>query len=135
MNVGLQLSTPPADEEGDAFNGACQGRVVFDHLTSRWGVLIIAALQSAPLRFSGLHARIGGISEKMLSQTLRTLVRDGLVERTVTPAAPPQVSYALTPLGDSAAGPLLEVLDWIHAHTTDVVAAQHRHDHHDYAMR
>src|SRR6476620_3942559 len=70
-----------------------------DHVTSRWATLILASLVAGPHRFSELNAKIGGISEKMLSQNLRTLVRDGLVKRTVTPTVPPQVSYGHTPLG------------------------------------
>ncbi|MFI6505915.1 winged helix-turn-helix transcriptional regulator [Nonomuraea typhae] len=112
----------------DAFNSDCPGRTVFTHVTSRWGMLILAALRAGPLRFYLLRDRIGGISEKMLSQNLRELVRDGLVHREVEPSVPPKVSYSLTPLGEGLAASLQSLLSWIGAHTTDVIAAQRRHD-------
>ncbi|MFI9408948.1 winged helix-turn-helix transcriptional regulator [Nocardia gamkensis] len=112
----------------DAFNSDCPARQVLDHITGRWGMLILAALGGGPLRFSELHGLIGGISEKMLSQTLRTLVRDGLVARTVEPTTPPRVSYELTALGQGLTESLQQFLDWIRQHTVEVVAAQRRHD-------
>lgn len=128
MSVGSQAPTRAGADSGDAFNSDCPAREVLDHITSRWGVLILAALGSGPLRFSGLAVMIGGISEKMLSQTLRTLVRDGLVGRTVEPTTPPRVSYELTPLGQGLAQSLGQLLDWIRAHAAEVVDAQERHD-------
>ena len=113
---------------GDVFNSDCPGRTVFTHVTSRWGMLILAALRDGPLRFYLLRDRIGGISEKMLSQNLRELVRDGLVDREVEPSVPPKVSYSLTPLGEGLAGSLQTLLTWIGTHTPDVIAAQRRHD-------
>jgi DNA-binding HxlR family transcriptional regulator len=103
-------------------------RQVLDHITSRWGVLVLAALTRGPLRFSELSRIIDGISEKMLSQTLRTLTRDGLLARSVEPATPPRVSYALTALGQELTESLGPFLDWLYRHTADVVAAQRRHD-------
>ncbi|HEX3731573.1 MAG TPA: helix-turn-helix domain-containing protein [Mycobacteriales bacterium] len=103
-------------------------RTVLGHVAGRWGVLVLAALDGGPLRFFELHARIGGISDKMLSQTLRTLVRDGLVLRTVEPASPPKVSYALTLIGEDLNAPLLRLLDRIRERTADVLAAQQLHD-------
>ncbi|EFG64304.1 winged helix-turn-helix transcriptional regulator [Streptomyces sp. SPB074] len=114
--------------DGDAFCGDCPGRTVLDHVTSRWGVLILASLRAGPLRFHELRDRIGGISEKMLSQNLRVLVRDGLVDRDVEPTVPPKVSYTLTPLGAELAVPLQSLVDWIATRTPDIVAAQRCHD-------
>ncbi|NUO96835.1 MAG: helix-turn-helix transcriptional regulator [Nonomuraea sp.] len=114
--------------DGDAFHADCQGRDILDHLTSRWAVLILSALHEGEHRFSELHRRIEGISEKMLSQTLRTLLRDGLLERTVAPATPPQVSYALTPLGAALTQPLLGLLNGIRENAGALFAAQHQHD-------
>ncbi|WP_280423899.1 winged helix-turn-helix transcriptional regulator [Nocardia carnea] len=128
MSVGSQSPALVGAELSDAFNSDCPAREVLDHITSRWGVLILAALGAGPRRFSELSAMIGGISEKMLSQTLRTLVRDGLVARTVEPTTPPRVSYELTSLGQGLAGSLGQFLDWVRAHTAEVVAAQERHD-------
>jgi DNA-binding HxlR family transcriptional regulator len=112
----------------DTFNSECPAREVLDHITSRWGMLILTALGGGPQRFSELHATIGGISEKMLSQTLRTLVRDGLISRTVEPTTPPRVSYELTELGQGLTESLHQFLEWIRQHTVEVVTAQRRHD-------
>jgi DNA-binding HxlR family transcriptional regulator len=128
VEVGVQVDKFAESVESDAFNGDCPGRAVFDHVTSRWGVLIIAALRTGPLRFSQMHAKIGGMSEKMLSQTLRTLVRDGLIDRAVEPSTPPKVSYSLTSLGAGLSSPLQQLLDWVSQHTNDVTDAQRRHD-------
>ncbi len=128
MRVGLQAGSADWQGMSDAFNSECPARQVLEHITSRWGTLILAALGDGPRRFSELHAMIGGISEKMLSQTLRTFVRDGLVERTVEPATPPRVSYELTALGQGLTESLEQFLGWIRQHTVEVVAAQHRHD-------
>ncbi len=116
------------DSMSDVFDSDCPGRTVFTHVTSRWGMLILAALRDGPLRFYLLRDRIGGISEKMLSQNLRELVRDGLVDREVEPSVPPKVSYSLTPLGEGLAASLQALLAWIGAHTPDVISAQRRHD-------
>ncbi|MEV0107254.1 helix-turn-helix domain-containing protein [Nocardia sp. NPDC050799] len=128
MAVGFQARKTARPAKSDAFNSDCPAREVLDHITSRWGVLILTALGRGPLRFSELHTTIGGISEKMLSQTLRTLVRDGLVSRIVEPVRPPRVSYELTDLGRGLTVPMQQFLDWIRLHTIEVVAAQRRHD-------
>jgi DNA-binding HxlR family transcriptional regulator len=128
MKVGSQAGPDAWQGMSDAFNSECPAREVLEHITGRWGMLILAPLGEGPRRFSELHATIGGISEKMLSQTLRTLVRDGLVARTVEPTAPPRVSYELTPLGRGLTKSLEPFLGWIRQHTIDVVAAQRRHD-------
>ncbi|WP_432971200.1 winged helix-turn-helix transcriptional regulator [Dactylosporangium sp. CA-233914] len=110
----------------DAFHRDCPARVVLDHVASRWAVLVLTALRDGPLRFYELRTRIEGISEKMLSQTLRTLVGDGFVARTVVPATPPQVSYDLTPLGAGITESLRALFDWIRDHAEDILAAQER---------
>src|SRR4051794_41199760 len=99
MEVGSQAGPDAWQGMGDAFNSECPAREVLEHITSRWGMLILAALGEGPRRFSELHVTIGGISEKKLSQTLRTLVRGWLVPPTVEPTPPPPVSYELTPPG------------------------------------
>ncbi|WP_433196615.1 winged helix-turn-helix transcriptional regulator [Nocardia sp. CA-107356] len=128
MVVRSQVQPPAWQGISDAFNSECPAREVLDHITSRWGMLILTALGGGPLRFSELHGIIGGISEKMLSQTLRTLVRDGLIARTVEPSTPPRVSYELTALGQGLTESLHLFLDWIRRHTPEVMAAQHSHD-------
>lgn len=81
----------------------CPSRRVLNHVTSRWGVLVLIALQEGTYRFSALRRRIGGVSERMLAQTLRILEEDGFITRTVYPVVPPHVEYALTPLGRQVA--------------------------------
>jgi DNA-binding HxlR family transcriptional regulator len=96
----------------------CPSRAVMEHLASKWGVLVqIVLLRSGTLRFSELRRAIGGVSEKMLSQTLQTLERDGVIHRLVHPVIPPHVDYSLTGLGirtATAMGALFELLenDW-----------------------
>lgn len=108
----------------DAFHVNCPARVVLDHVTSRWAVLILTAVRDGPLRFSQLHTKIEGISEKMLAQTLRTLAQDGLIRRTVHPSTPPMVSYAPTQLGDGITLLLHGLMSWIGEHAAEMQAAQ-----------
>jgi DNA-binding HxlR family transcriptional regulator len=102
--------------------------MVLDHIGSRWGVLVLTALRDGPLRFYLLRTKIEGISEKMLSQTLRTLSRDGLVYREVEPSIPPKVSYGLTPLGSGLADHMRQLFDWLRANAEHVVDHQHHYD-------
>jgi len=128
MVEGDQLTDWAARNSGDVFHTDCPARQVLDHVTSRWGVWVLMALRERQLRFYELRERIEGISEKMLSQTLRALVRDGLVARTVTPSSPPRVSYALTPLGQGTSEPLASMFAWIRDHAADIVAGQAEFD-------
>ncbi len=86
---------------------------MLDHVTSKWAVLVLVALRPGALRFSALRRRIGGVSEKMLAQTLRTLEGDGFVARAVAPTTPPQVSYSLTALGVELTEPLFGLLEFL----------------------
>ncbi|MET0928675.1 MAG: helix-turn-helix domain-containing protein [Aeromicrobium sp.] len=87
----------------DVLAGGCPSRAVLEHVTSRWGALTLAALTTEPARFGELRRCIDGISEKMLSQTLKSLEADGLVARRVQSSLPPHVDYALTPAGEKVA--------------------------------
>jgi DNA-binding HxlR family transcriptional regulator len=99
---------------GDLMAAACPSREVLRHLTSRWGVLVLIALQTEKtLRFGALRRRIGGVSERMLAHTLQDLEGDGLVAREVFDVVPPHVEYSLTPLGREAAERMLALADWI----------------------
>ena len=114
---------------GDCFNPNCVSRTILTHVTGRWGSLVIAALRiCGVLRFSQLRGRIGGISEKMLAQTLRDLERDGLILRTSRPVVPPYVDYRLTAMGIGVAEHVEGLVRWIEAHVRDVVFAQREHD-------
>jgi DNA-binding HxlR family transcriptional regulator len=114
---------------GNCFEATCPTRKILGHITGRWGSLIIAALrQREKTRFSELRAQIDGISEKMLSQTLRDLERDGLISRHSFPVVPPHVEYALTPMGRGVAEHIDQLVDWINANAGEMVAAQRSHD-------
>jgi DNA-binding HxlR family transcriptional regulator len=111
-----------------AFMTDCPGREIFGHVTSRWGLLLLLALIEGRLRFHALRDRVEGISEKMLSQSLKMLARDGLVERFVEETIPPRVSYELTQMGKEVAAPLNEVLRWIGRRVPDIQVAQAAYD-------
>jgi DNA-binding HxlR family transcriptional regulator len=93
----------PDDHQPDVMNDLCPSRQVLNHVTSRWGVLVLIALQDGTHRFSALRRRIGGVSERMLTQALRLLEQDGFITRHVHPVVPPHVEYSLTPLGAEVA--------------------------------
>ena len=113
MDVSFAVSrTRPGVTDG-IYPANCPTRTVLDHVTSKWGVLVIVALAQESLRWSELRRTIEGISEKMLASTLRTLEQDGFVLRDAQPVIPPRVDYSLTPLGHELADRLLPLMDWI----------------------
>jgi len=95
--------------------------VVLDHVTSKWGVLVLVALAGETLRWGELRRRAQGISEKMLAQTLRTLERDGLVHRDAHPVIPPRVDYSLTERGRELAALLLPLVEWTVVHAEEIM--------------
>ncbi|MFI6807587.1 winged helix-turn-helix transcriptional regulator [Streptomyces luteogriseus] len=111
----------------------CPYRLVLEHVTSRWGVLVLIELLDRPYRFSELRRAISvhgnrGVSEKMLTQTLQTLERDGLVHRDAKPVIPPRVDYSLTGLGREAAGQVKALAAWTHQRMDDVEQARRAYD-------
>lgn len=98
---------------GNVFASGCPSREVMKHVTSSWGLLILIALQDGTLRFGELRRRAGGVSERMLSQTLRWLEGDGLVLRRSYPVVPPHTDYTLTPLGREVAVKVADLARWI----------------------
>lgn len=124
--------TVPRDEHGqllfDVFDRECPSRHVLEHVTARWGLLALAALHHGDARFSALRRRVDGISEKMLSQTLQTLERDGFVHREAQPTIPPRVDYSLTPLGREIAGRLVHFIEQLEARMPAVTIAQDQYD-------
>lgn len=98
---------------GDVFQLGCPSRDIMRHVTSRWGVLVLIALQGGTLRFSELRRKVSGVSERMLAQTLQWFEADGLVNRRAFPVVPPHVEYTLTPLGEEAAEKVAGLADWI----------------------
>lgn len=111
---------------GDVMAAACPSRGVLRHLTSRWGVLVLIALQSGTHRFSDLRRRIGGVSERMLAQTLQFLEADGIIERRDYRVVPPRVEYSLTPLGVEAAEKVVALADWIEINLPRIVNTANR---------
>ncbi|MTH61600.1 transcriptional regulator [Paracoccus litorisediminis] len=111
MEIAVTLSEK--FRRGDLMSAACPSREVLKHMTSRWGVLVLIALEGDSYRFSQLRRAIGGVSERMLAQTLQWLEADGLVLRTAYDVVPPHVEYRLTPLGVEAAERVRLLADWI----------------------
>ncbi len=114
--------------EWDPYNRNCPTRQMLDRIGDRWTVLVIGALSDGPLRYSELSSRVDGVSQKMLTQTLRGLERDGLVLRTMTPQIPPRVDYELTEAGQSLQAPLRALEDWAKEHMASVLEARDTYD-------
>jgi DNA-binding HxlR family transcriptional regulator len=122
--------TRPAGQQAD-IQAMCQSRFVIEHLTSRWGVLVLIRLLDRPHRFAELRRSIrsvGHVSEKMLTQTLQNLERDGLVRRDAKPVLPPHVDYSLTDLGREAAEQVRALALWTHERLDRVQEAQEKYD-------
>jgi DNA-binding HxlR family transcriptional regulator len=109
------------------FNAKCGSQQVLDLIADRWTALVIYALAKGTQRYSELQRTIGGVSQKMLTQTLRNLERNGLVRRQVYPVVPPKVEYTLTPLGQTLIEPLRAVCKWAEEHLQDMEQARARH--------
>ncbi|MDG4825962.1 helix-turn-helix domain-containing protein [Asanoa sp. WMMD1127] len=112
----------------DVYRADCPSRAVLEHVTSRWGVLVLGVLLDRPHRFSELRREIGGVSEKMLAQTLQTLERDGFVHRDAKPVIPPRVDYSLTPMGREVAERISSLARWVEARLDDVFEARGAYD-------
>ncbi|GAC49853.1 winged helix-turn-helix transcriptional regulator [Gordonia aichiensis] len=108
----------------------CPSRVVLHRIGARWTVFVVTALASGPMRFSALRTHIEGITPKVLTETLRALEYDGLVDRVDHGGQPPHVEYSLSVLGQSLLGPLAAVREWAETHVPDVEAAHRRFDDH-----
>jgi|SRR5882757_2531136 len=121
-----------ARQEYDAFMAACPSRQLLDRLSDKWVGLVLSALADGERRYSEVSRRIAGVSQKMLTQTLRNLERDGILIRSITPSVPVRVGYQLTPLGESLLPVVQAVKDWAEAHMDEVDAAR---DHYDEVNR
>ena len=113
-----------AMQRGVLFSEKCPSREVLKHVTSRWGVLVLVALLGGTHRFSDLRRKIGGVSEKMLAQTLQWLEGDGFVLRTAYPVVPPHVEYDLTPLGEEVARQVAGLANWIEENLPRILQQQ-----------
>ncbi|MFJ3308029.1 winged helix-turn-helix transcriptional regulator [Streptomyces sp. NPDC086549] len=125
---GTQERTEEQDLPYSVFAKACPSRGTLEHVTGRWGGLALGALHEGSLRFNELRRRVDGVSEKMLSQTLHALERDGLVHREAQPTNPPRVDYELTPLGREVAVRLLSLIHFVEGSMDDVLEARQEYD-------
>jgi DNA-binding HxlR family transcriptional regulator len=108
----------------DVLNPNCPSRQVLERIADKWSSLVLLVLSGGTHRYSELHRRIGGVSQKMLTQTLRSLEADGLVQRKVHPVVPPMVEYTLTPLGRSLDEPLSAVRRWAESHLSEMLESR-----------
>ena len=125
--VGMLEETALLSERlrrGNLMAVECPSRTVLKHVTSRWGVLVLMALEGKgeTRRFSELRRLIGGVNERMLAQTLQWLEADGLVNRVAHDVVPPHVDYSLTPMGQQAAAKVRDLADWLEVSTPTIVA-------------
>jgi DNA-binding HxlR family transcriptional regulator len=126
MTITTQASAP---ELGfNVYAAACPSRQALDRIADRWTTLIIGQLAERPHRFGELRRAVNGISQKMLTQTLRGLERDGLVSRCVLPTTPVAVEYALTPLGETLIAPMAAIHAWAEAHVPEMLAARRAYE-------
>ncbi|TLF78239.1 winged helix-turn-helix transcriptional regulator [Nocardia cyriacigeorgica] len=122
MKTIVESSGLPAD----AYSAKCPTRQVLDHIAGKWTVLVVDALLGGTMRYTDLSRRIEGVSQKMLTQTLRSLENDGFITRTVYPTIPPRVEYDLTELGRSLAEPITALRQWTEIHINEIEQARRR---------
>lgn len=125
---GLEDGVAAISARGDVFAADCPTRKLLDRIGDKWSVLILLLLGDADMRFSDLKRAIRGVSQKMLTQTLRSLERDGLVTRRVEATVPVTVTYGVTPLGRALLAALRLMIDWAETRMPEVAAAQSRYD-------
>ena len=125
---GSSEVTDPWDAHQWDVREGCEVRQILDRVADKWSLLAIALLEGRTLRFNELRREIDGISQRMLTVTLRQLERDGLVTRTVYPVVPPRVEYALTPLGRTLHSTIQALVTWTETHQTEVAAARAAYD-------
>ena len=111
-------------ERGNVLASACPSRQILQHLTSRWGALVLVSLHSGTKRFSELRRAIDGVSERMLTKTLQELEADGMLSRKSYNTVPPQVDYTLTEFGSQASNKMFELVDWLEMNLGNILASQ-----------
>lgn len=124
MDVSFAVSRVRPGLSDGKYPADCPTRVVLNHVTSRWGVLVLLSLEQGSHRYGELRREIDGISEKMLASTLRTFEKDGIVLREAQATIPPRVDYTLTKRGQEIASRLLPLMDWIADNADDIVAGR-----------
>lgn len=126
--MNAQQRRDEARVEFDAYLAACPSRKLLDRLSDKWVTLVLKSLSDGPKRYSEVSQQLAGVSQKMLTQTLRSLERDGMLTRTVTPSVPVRVDYALTPLGASLGVVLGQLKTWAEQHMSEVDRARAEYD-------
>ena len=121
------LASRQRRRRGNLYDASCPSRVVLDHITSLWGSLVLLTLLDGTQRFSELVRGIGGVSEKMLAQSLKALEADGLVLRTVYPTIPPKVEYSLTKLGSEVAEHIKNLTNWVEDNVSEIMRRRMKH--------
>ena len=111
-------------ERGNVLASACPSWQILQHLTSRWGALVLVSLHSGTKRFSELRRAIDGVSERMLTKTLQELEADGMLIRKSYNTVPPQVDYTLTEFGAQASNKMFELVDWLEMNLGNILASQ-----------
>ena len=119
---------PSMLQNWNAYAHACPTRMVLDRIADKWAVLVLGLLGDRPVRFNQLRCQIEGISQKMLSQTLKSLERDGLVSRRATPTVPVTVEYSITPLGETLSATVDRLRIWAETHMEQVLLSQQQYD-------
>ncbi|WP_420479388.1 winged helix-turn-helix transcriptional regulator [Brevundimonas sp. FT23028] len=134
MQEGTEISSGHPGEtalpfaRGDVYAAECPTRQLLDRIADKWTTLLLTTLAGGPMRFNALKRRIGGVSQKMLSQTLRQLERDGLATRHVEPTVPVSVTYEITPLGRTLVAALGPMIEWAETRMSEVDAARKVYD-------
>jgi DNA-binding HxlR family transcriptional regulator len=123
METALSSSCHP-----ERFSAGCPSRQLFEQVTDKWSMMVLTVLHSGPMRFNAIKRQLEGVTQKALTQCLRRLERNGLLTRTILPAAPIGVEYALTDLGRSLHRPFKALYEWMHRNLDEVDAARQRYD-------
>ena len=116
------------EKKWNIFNKNCPTRMVLDRIADKWTVLIVGSLKNETKRFGELKKEIDGISQKMLTKTLRGMERDGLIKRKIYPTIPPKVEYSLTPLGVTLVGMLQNIQFWAESNIEQIIKSQRKFD-------
>jgi DNA-binding HxlR family transcriptional regulator len=124
----VSRAKPSGRLEPDPYDPCCPTRLLLDRIGDKWTVLVLGLLRDGPMRFNAMRRAVRGVTQKMLSQTLKSLERDGLVDRQVLPLAPVAVEYSLTPLGATLTSTIEELQRWARDHIVEVAKAQKRYD-------
>jgi len=122
------MNRPTTVPTVDIYNAACPSRQVLNRIGDKWSVMLLSSLAEQPLRFSELKRMCDGISQKMLTQTLRNLERDGLIHRRELSQKPLRVEYALSPLGTELLTLLNPLIQWVHGHCVQILQSHNSYD-------